>query len=250
VSLLLGAALGAVLGASFLWLGVVICARHGLRLERRAPVVVAASACGAGIMHVLAGVPDLTRPSAALLFAAHGSLAAIVLVLAAIDAEHFILPNELTLGGAALALATSYVRAGGVVASFAGAATGLAAALLPWLLYRTIRKASGMGLGDAKLMLLAGAWHGPLGALFILFAAAVQSVVTALVLAAVGRAPAVPARARAEAEEDRALDPLAAKRDGFLGTALPFGPFLALGCIELLFLRRPILGAIERWLAH
>jgi leader peptidase (prepilin peptidase) / N-methyltransferase len=265
VKLVWGALGGLVLGVAFLRVGDAICRRRELRpLRCRAVVIGLVTACALGIMHVLSRVDDLSPITMGMLFFAHGTLAAIVIVLAAIDAEHWILPNELTIGGAALAIATSFMRAGGVTSSVAGAAVGLAAALLPWAIYKRICGGSGMGLGDAKLMMLAGAWHGPLGAIVVLFGGALQSVLGALAMSALRRSAAVPEdvvrevddlRRRAEGGDDdaRALleaDPVAAARPGFLGRPLPLGPFLALACIELLFLRRSILGALERFLAN
>ena len=61
-------------------------------------------------------------------------------------------------------------------------------------------------------------------------------------------------RARAEAgdaaaREELDADPMAAEgRGGVLGMRLPFGPFLALGCIEVLFLRRWLTENVVGWL--
>jgi leader peptidase (prepilin peptidase) / N-methyltransferase len=265
VKLVWGALAGIVLGVAFLRLGDAICKRRGLApLGRRAVVVGLVTACALGIMRVLSRIDDLSPITTGMLFLAHGALAATVIVLAAIDAEHWILPNELTIGGAVLAIATSFMRAGGVTSAVVGAVVGLTAALVPWAIYKKLRGGSGMGLGDAKLMMLAGAWHGPLGAIVVLFGGALQSVLGALAISALRRSTAVPEevvrevddlRRRAEAGDDdaRALleaDPVAAARPGFLGRPLPLGPFLALACIELLFLRRSILGALERFLAN
>jgi leader peptidase (prepilin peptidase) / N-methyltransferase len=92
-------------------------------------------------------------------------LAALMLAIAVIDAERYIIPNELT--GAALAL--GLLRAG-----FVGAEAGWDAVIwavlrsilitLPLLLlmtgYRRWRGREGLGLGDVKLAAVAGAWLG------------------------------------------------------------------------------------------
>jgi leader peptidase (prepilin peptidase) / N-methyltransferase len=261
----LGALGGILLGILFLRVSDAICRHRGLHpVRRRAVVVALVTACAIGIMHVLAEIGDLSATATAILFLAHGALAATVIVASAIDIDHWVLPNELTLGGAGLALVTSYVRAGGVASSLSGALVGLVAALVPWALYKKLRGGSGMGLGDVKLMLLAGAWHGPLAAIVVLFGGAVQTVVAALVFLALRRAPSVPEdvardlddlRRRAEGGDDEAraileLDPVAREASGFFRMPFPVGPFLALACIEMLFLRRPVLAALERFLAN
>jgi leader peptidase (prepilin peptidase)/N-methyltransferase len=108
-----------------------------------------------------------------------------------------------------------------------------------------------MGLGDAKLVMLAGAWFGWRGALFALLGGAVQATFTALaVFLARGRIDEPEAvvqerreiqallessegEARAELEREIARDPLAFEPEAGFGKArLAFGPFLALATIE------------------
>jgi leader peptidase (prepilin peptidase)/N-methyltransferase len=92
-------------------------------------------------------------------------LAALMLSIAIVDSDRYIIPNELT--GAALALAL--LRAGlvGPEADWRAAAwAALRAAAIagPLLLlmtgYRRWRGRDGLGLGDVKLAAVAGAWLG------------------------------------------------------------------------------------------
>src|SRR6476661_3443787 len=92
-------------------------------------------------------------------------LAALMLAIAIIDADRYVIPNELT--GAALALAL--LRAGLVGAdadwwAVLGAALRAAAIGVPLLAlmigYRRWRGRDGLGLGDIKLAMVAGAWLG------------------------------------------------------------------------------------------
>jgi leader peptidase (prepilin peptidase)/N-methyltransferase len=136
-----------------------------------------------------------------------------------------------------------------------------------------------MGLGDAKLALLAGAWLGAEGAIFVVFAGALQSALCAMVMRVLGLTFAVPASVQAELAdlrakaaagdaEARALladDPMAADVGDGGGDAshakdassapalatmrLPMGPFLVLACLELVFARRPIMELFDRYLA-
>jgi leader peptidase (prepilin peptidase)/N-methyltransferase len=123
-----------------------------------------------------------------------------------------------------------------------------------------------MGLGDAKLLMLAGAWFGWTGALFVLGAGAMQGtlVVVPLLLfkgkieepEAVRREreemkkelEAMSPEERAEAEKELAEDPLAEEAGPGLGQArLPFGPFLALATIECLLVGRDVIGPYFGW---
>jgi leader peptidase (prepilin peptidase) / N-methyltransferase len=89
-------------------------------------------------------------------------LALLGFAIAAIDARHFIIPNELS--GAALALALVYAAATEpqpLQAVFFAALRGAVVALLFLGLrkaYRRWRGRDGIGLGDVKLAGVAGAW--------------------------------------------------------------------------------------------
>ena len=114
----------------------------------------------------------LAAATAASLFAAPGPdglfgalLAALMLAIAVIDSERYIIPNELS--GAALVLAL--LRAGfvGPEADWHAVILAVFRALvvaLPLILlmtgYRRWRGRDGLGLGDIKLAAVAGAWLG------------------------------------------------------------------------------------------
>jgi leader peptidase (prepilin peptidase)/N-methyltransferase len=179
------------------------------------------------------------------------------------------LPDSITLGGAALGLVTVPLRPGASwQESLLGAAVGFLVVWLPFdRLHRLLRGKPGMGLGDAKLVMLAGAWFGWQGAVFALLAGALQATVAVLVIYLVhGRidepqavqqeraelaaelAEATPEE-RAAIEAELASDPLAAEPDAGLGKArIAFGPFLVLATLELLlfggFVREELMGAL------
>ena len=180
-----------------------------------------------------------------------------------IDLEFMLLPDEITLGGAALGFLTARLRHVGFVDSAVGAAVGFVIVYVPFhLVYRAIRGHAGMGLGDAKLLLLAGAWFGWQGAVFALLVGAVQgTLVTLVVLLVKGRIeePSAVREERAllhqeletlhgEAREARlrelAADPLAIEAEPGVGKLrIPFGPFLSIAIIEYLFFGEPLLSA-------
>lgn len=267
------AAVGAAAGLAAAWLADALPPRYdivhvvtGPRRRRRYAVVVAiAIAIALGLAHTIAGFPEATLAKAALFFAINMTLSALVLAGAAVDVEHMILPNEITIGGAVLALAASPLRPLGLRASAMGAALGLLVAWVPSALYKRLRGKSGQGMGDAKLAVLAGAWHGFFGAFFVLVAGALQMVLAAVAMKALGLSYPVPESVRKDIEDLRAKaaagdaeaqsilddDPMANPDAGgsFLATGMPLGPFLALALFELLFFGGRILAAFDRFLA-
>lgn len=158
---------------------------------------------------------------------------ALVLVLvpaALIDLEYRIIPNKLTAAGAllALTLGTALDPAGEPARLIAGAAAG------GFLLAAALAYPGGMGMGDVKLAGVMGLFLG---------AAIAPALLIAMLTGVVGGA-ALAARGRARAERADA-----AKQDTQrLGkTAVPFGPFLALGGIVAAFLGQPI---VHWYLTH
>lgn len=199
--------------------------------------------------------PDTPLWRAGLVFAAYFALGIGLLCAVFIDLDHMLLPDSLTLGGAALGVLSASLRGLELGDSLLGALLGY---LLVWLLfvegYRRLRGVPGMGLGDAKLLALTGAWFGWRGVLFALLAGSVLGTLTALaVYLARGRLeePESVVREREELEgmlaelegdereklaEELARDPLFAKPGGGLGQArLAFGPFLAVATLLYVF---------------
>ena len=134
----------------------------------------------------------------------------LLLVLAVIDAAHFLLPDQLTYLTLGLGLAASFgVSWTTPLASVLGAAAGAAALLLligAWYLLRRVR---GMGLGDVKMLAGVGAFLGPYGMLLTLFLACLFGALFGLLLMVRGRL-------------------------GW-GSRLPFGVFLSIGAAVSLF---------------
>ena len=188
-------------------------------------------------------------------FAVHLALGLALVAAAFIDLEHMLLPDAITLGGTLLGIASVPLRPEATFTdSLLGAAVGFLMVWLPFdLLYRTLRGRSGMGIGDAKLVMLAGAWFGWPGAVFALLAGAVQGTIVALVLFIVHGRIEEPDAVKQErkqrqqqleaasGEERRALeeelerDPIGREPDQGLGKArLAFGPFLVLAELQYL----------------
>src|SRR5271165_5382534 len=139
---------------------------------------------------IVRGMPaETSLYHAGVVFLADFGLAMALLACAFIDAEHMYLPDPITLGGTLFGLATPSLRGLGWSDVFLGAAVGFLGVWLPFIVgYKALRGRSGMGIGDAKLVMLAGAWFGWPGAAFALFGGAIQATVAALVvLAAKGK---------------------------------------------------------------
>jgi len=238
-----------------------------IRISARYPLIEALGGlCAWAIVRaIIFELPDETVWwKLVLLFSLDLALALGLLAAAFIDLEHMYLPDPITIGGTVLGLCSVSLRGGTILSALLGAALGFLLVWLPFdFLYSKLRGMPGMGLGDAKLVMLAGAWFGWQGAVFALLAGAVQATVVALaVFLARGRLDEPEAvirerkelqtllentegEARAELEREIARDPLAFEPEPGLGKArLAFGPFLALATVEYLLFGDVIVQAL------
>jgi len=238
-----------------------------IRISARYPLIEALGALFAWaiVRAVIFELPEETLWwKVVLLFALYLALALGLLAAAFIDLEHMYLPDPITIGGALLGVLSVPLRGGTFQGALLGAALGFLLVWLPFdFLYGRLRGLPGMGLGDAKLVMLSGAWFGWQGALFALLGGAVQATVVALaVYMARGRIDEPEAvirerqelqallesstgEERAELEREIARDPLAFEPEAGLGKArLAFGPFLALATIEYLLFGDVIVQAL------
>jgi leader peptidase (prepilin peptidase) / N-methyltransferase len=224
---------------------------------RVSPRYVAVELLGGLLALAVAEVAILPLPGgtsvvhAASIFLADFALAMALVAAAFIDLSHMYLPDGITIGGMLFGLATPGLRDLGYLDAFAGAAAGFLGVWLPFvLLYQAVRGRPGMGMGDAKLVMLAGAWFGWPGAAFALFAGALQATLGAGVVLAVHGKIEEPEAVRADREElqraaaegdaeaKKALeeDPLGTPpEEGVMAARMPFGPFLCLAIIEWMF---------------
>lgn len=223
----------------------------GVRISPRYVVVellggVLALAIFEAVIRPLPGNTPIVNAGA--IFLADFALAMALLAAAFIDAEHMYLPDAVTIGGALFGIATPGLRGMSWFDVFCGAGIGFVGVWLPFIVgYKALRGRVGMGLGDAKLVMLAGAWFGWPGVAFAIFAGALQATVAAIVVFLVHGKIEEPESVRKDREElERAVaagdeeakrmleeDPLGtAPAEGIMSARLPFGPFLCIAIIE------------------
>jgi leader peptidase (prepilin peptidase) / N-methyltransferase len=235
----------------------------GARISPRYPLVeVLGGLSGWAIMVTISRELGVEVPlwQGGIVFAAHLALCLGLIAAAFIDVEFMILPDSITLGGAALGLATIPLRDISLVDALIGAGVGFALVWVPFIwLYQMVRGFAGMGLGDAKLLFLAGAWFGWPGAVFALLAGAIQGTVFVIALyAAQGKIEEpqavkdereatkrelaeLPETERAKLlEELRGDIVLMEPAGGLSGARISFGPFLILSLLEYLFFQQEI----------
>jgi leader peptidase (prepilin peptidase)/N-methyltransferase len=128
--------------------------------------------------------------------------------IAWIDAEHRIIPDELSFGLLAVGLLVRGPDLQGVLTALVGAALGFLALALVAVGYRRLRGRDGLGGGDVKLAAALGAFLGPPGLLLTIVLAALAGSLAGIALIASGR--------------------------GSGATALPFGTFLAPAAVVVL----------------
>jgi len=126
-----------------------------------------------------------------------------LIVLFAIDLEHHLLPNVITLPGIVVGFAFSFLTEPGWMASLIGLLAGGGILYLIAITYFWIRHEEGLGMGDPKMLAMIGAFLGWKLTLVTLMVASLTGTVVGLGMIAAGR--------------------------GTMKYALPFGCFLAAG---------------------
>lgn len=178
-----------------------------------------------------------------------------LLIATFVDLEWMEIPDEVSLPGAALALATVGLRTGpGAVSAAVGAGLGflIVQVLFVWM-YELLAGRRGMGEGDAKLLLMIGAFLGWEAVLFALVAGSLQGLIAAGLATAFGvpLVPALPDEGAEAAPAPLPVEPAVGDQAAPVGSADPppehddaqasgaammvFGPMLALSALEFLF---------------
>ena len=185
------------------------------------------------------------------------ALALSLVAAAFIDLDHMYLPNAITIGGAVFALGSSLLRPEvGLLESAIGLISGFFVIYLPFVvLYKKLRGKAGMGLGDAKLLALVGAWFGWRGAVFTLFAGSLQGTLASIAIfvrkGKIEEPESLLEERQAAIDEGDPLDPeddpaALPPEPGLGGARIAFGPFLILAALEFLLFGRSLM---QRWFA-
>ncbi len=131
---------------------------------------------------------DATMASVALETLLYFIFACGLVVATFVDLEWMEIPDEVSLPGAALGLATAPLRVGPGLESAllgAGGAYLVIQLLFVWT-YERLFGRRGMGEGDSKLLLMIGAFLGWQGAAFAIFAGSLQGVLATLITTLTG----------------------------------------------------------------
>ena len=186
------------------------CRDCGAPISARYPLVEAATG--------LAFAGAVARFGAGRSAIAAALLATLLIALAAIDLDHFLLPDRLTLPGIAAGLAAQLALPEGSLArGLTGALVGAGLLLALAGAWELLRGVEGMGLGDVKMLAMIGAFLGVGGVVVTLLFGTFAGSAAGLVMMARGR--------------------------GNLQAKLPFGLFLAGGGLVALFAGAPLVRA-------
>ena len=139
-----------------------------------------------------------------------------LLVLSLIDLRFFILPDVITIPGIAVGILSSLLRTDITpIQSLVGGIVGFLVPLGIYLYYVKFRRMEGLGFGDVKLLSMIGAFTGVYGVLSALFLGSLIGLLFTL--------PSL-------------------IRNRNLQFAIPFGPFLSLGCFVGVLLKEKVLS--------
>jgi leader peptidase (prepilin peptidase)/N-methyltransferase len=156
------------------------------------------------------------------LLLAYGPFAGALLALSALDLEHRLLPDAITLPGIVLGLALALVLPQlSFLEAVAGAAGGGVLFYgIGWVYHRLTGK-KGMGGGDVKLLALIGAFLGLRSLPFVIFISAALGSVAGMLLV---------------------LQTGDWRAGGWRVAAIPYGPFLAAAALLYLFGHQELFG--------
>lgn len=138
-----------------------------------------------------------------MLFVSRVLLGCALIALFAIDLEHHLLPNVITLPGIVVGFLFSFVSGPGWLSSLIGILVGGGILFAVAEAYYRIRHEEGLGMGDVKMLAMVGAFLGWPATLMTLMMGSIAGSVVGMALIA--------------------------SRRGDMKYALPFGTFLAMG---------------------
>jgi leader peptidase (prepilin peptidase)/N-methyltransferase len=216
------------------------CRRCRVRISVRYPLVEA-------LVALLGGLA-VARHGVGIEALAELTFGALLVALAFIDLDTWLLPFALSLPFAALGLAAGWLElapSGSITGALLGGAIGFLAFLTVHLVGEKIFKREAMGFGDVVLLGGIGAWLGPWGLLPVILLSSLQGSLVGIGLLLLGKGqpgpPAAPPVETAAPPEPHGADANSGAppaEDDWIPprNAVPFGPFLALAALEWLLL--------------
>jgi leader peptidase (prepilin peptidase)/N-methyltransferase len=142
---------------------------------------------------------------------------ACLLVVTFIDLDHRIIPDIITLPGIPVCFAASFaIPSVAYKDALLGIVIGGGSLFSVAWIYTLLTKKEGMGGGDIKLLAMMGALVGWQGVLFTIFVSSLVGTLSGLAI-------------------------MLQSRKG-MKLAVPFGPFLAIGCITYIFFGTPLIA--------
>jgi len=182
------------------------------------------------------------------------AFAAALIALAFIDLDTWLLPHGITvpLLVAGLVLSAVGLSPASLPGSLSGAALGFGFFALVAFVGEKVLKKEALGFGDVWLLGAIGAWLGARALLPVVLLASVQGTVVGLALILLGRSEPGPSPGQPESggEGDAGTEPpegrVGEPADGWVPPrhAVPFGPFLAAGALEWVWLQAWLAAAV------
>jgi leader peptidase (prepilin peptidase) / N-methyltransferase len=163
------------------------CRQCGTKISIRYPLIELATAVAFAIIYLQQGI----SPYAFILM----GLAAGLILMIAVDLEHYIIPDSVHFWLAFLALA-KLILVPGVwsdwITALAGTLVGLGIGLLMHYGYYALRKRHGLGLGDVKFFAVAGLWLGAIGLIPFFVLAGLLGIAHGMLWKKLGKGPMFP----------------------------------------------------------
>ncbi len=157
-------------------------------------------------------------------FLADLCLSAVLIASAVIDLQYMIIPNRLTLFGGICGIILSFFgEIGSLFKSVLGAFSGFVILITLFFMGKVFYKRDGVGMGDVKLAIVMGLFLGPFWCIIAMFLAIFIGGTWGIIQ--------MTFRKRIALKE------------------IPFGPFMALGGMLVLFFRPQILSLVERYIS-
>lgn len=168
-----------------------------------------------------------------------------LLAIIQIDLTWWIIPNPIVLPLAVVGVAASFFGVLGVGWRESLLAAGLGYGMFAGIraVYLRWRGIEALGLGDAKLLLMVGAFTGLPGLMWTIGGGAIQGLIVSVPLLLSGRNVA-----ETDLHEIHGDDPELGEEDPnsrVMGRRVPFGPFLGLAALEWILIPRQIQALLE-----